>query len=110
MADLAPEFDTTDELGVTKQFIGTVGTTPVLINSPSGKSIEEILIRSPNQTPKSKVLEWSLDGVIYHRLSVGEFVGWEPRSLDGGTKINKLYLKGNTSGVEYEVIMNLGVL
>lgn len=102
MVEVAPQFETKDDLGSTTQFASTVGTTPVQVPASAGTKISEILIRcETDNTPVTKRLLWSLDNVTYHALAPGEFIGWEPQ----GT-ILQIYLKGNTSGVAYEVVMN----
>lgn len=108
MVDSAPEFEMTDGLGTTKQLAGAAGVDAVALFSPVGGAIEEIIIRCPLQTPNTKKLYWSFDNVVFHELSVGEFVGWEPRKDSANQPINQLYLKGNVAGVNYEVIANRG--
>lgn len=110
MVDVAPEIEITDEQGSTFQYGGIATTVPVLVPASAGDPIDEVLIRCPSQTPNSNILFWSIDGVTYHKLSVGEYVGLEPRKKGNtGLKIYQLYIKGNSASVEYEIIMNTGI-
>lgn len=100
--DVAPQFEASDLLGTTSQFVGTVGTTPISVPAVAGKPIAEVLVRAPSQTPPSIRLQYSFDGGSnYSDLAPGEFVGW---SLKGS--ITQVLIKGSTAGVLYEVIMN----
>lgn len=108
MVDVAPEFETTDGLGKTQQLAGTVGLAAIAIGSLSEGPIEELLVRCPKQTPNTKVLSWSLDNVTFHELSVGEFVGWEPRKNSSGTDFKQVFIKANVASTKYELIINRG--
>lgn len=87
--------------GVTQSYIGTVGTTPILVPSVAGKSINQVLVHCPTQSPASRRLYFSFNGVDYHVLSPGESISWP---VLGGLK--QLYLKSNAASVSYEVILN----
>jgi hypothetical protein len=101
MADNRPQFEQEDRQGTTTLFAGTVGTTAVLIPSSPGAEITEILVRSPLQTPSTKILSWSLDNVVYHELGSGEFFGWHIKG-----SVTQIYIKGSVASVEYEITMN----
>lgn len=106
MVDRSPEFESSDTLGFTEMYAGTVGTTPIVLPSPATTVIDVALIRSPNQVPNSVVLSWSIDNITYHALAPGEYIGWEFRQRANGTDVTQIYVKGSTSGVKYEVTIN----
>lgn len=111
MVDIVPEFETTDELGETRQYSGTVGVTPVTVPPSPFRSIDAFLIRCPSQLPNTRRLEFSLNGgASWMRLAVGEYVGWIPKKDSSGNDIKQVLLRGNTAGVEYEVLINFGQL
>lgn len=104
MVDLNPEFETTDKLGSTDEFTGTVTTFATLIPSTAGNKIDEISIRCRVDQPAATRLEFSFDGVNYFRLKVGESREEEPRG-----DITQVYLRASgTSSAIYEVVMNRG--
>lgn len=107
MVDLSPEFETTDELGQTRQYSGTVGTTPINIPSSPFRSIDSFLLRCPNQSPTSRRIEFSLNGgVNWMTLGVGEYIGWSPRKDSSGNDIVQILIRSNTAGTAYEAIIN----
>lgn len=106
MPDLLPEFEIRDQAGKSRQYAGTVGTTPILVPAVAGDKLEIAIIRCPRQSPVTRSLLWSIDNVTYHQLSVGEFVGWEFRDNGAGAPITQLYLKGSVANVSYEMLVN----
>ena len=61
MADVEPEFETADQLGFTKQFTGSVGTSSTAVPTIAlTTKIETILIRSPNQSPQTRDVQFNL--------------------------------------------------
>lgn len=108
MADVLPEFETTDVVGTTDSYVGSVGTTPVLVPSTAGTAIEEVGIRCAVDQPTSTRLEYSFDGTNYFKLKVGEARETE---LRGG--ITQIYIRAAGSGItsaNYEIEMNRGQL
>lgn len=106
MVDAQPEFETSDNVGTTDEFTGTVGVSPIQIPSVAGNDIEEISIRCRVDQPNNRRLEFSFDGVNYFRLKVGEAREEEPR---GGIK--QVFIRAAGSGASsclYEIIMNRG--
>jgi len=107
MVNAAPEFETIDALGNTTQYSGTVGLTPILVPPSPGRPISEILIRcDTDNTPNSERLEWSIEGVVYQKLSPGEFIGWTLKKNSTNQEIKQIYLRGTTAAVFYEVLVN----
>jgi len=105
MVDQAPEFETIDRLGDSKQYAGTVGASPVQVPAVAGFDIDTFLISCPgDNTPVTKRLSWSLDNVTYHVLRPGEDV---PIKLKNSYK--QIYLKGNVADVSYEMFINYQV-
>ena len=96
-----PIGDSAQDFGSTSPYTGSVGTTPILVPSVAGDPISLLLVRCKNQTPNTKILQWSVDGVTYHDLAPGEYVGWPPKG-----NLTQIYLKGTVASVEYEVILN----
>lgn len=106
MVDIAPEFETTDRLGETLQFSGSVGTAPTNIPSVAGTDIEEFAIRCSIDQPIASRLEFSYDGgTSWARLGVGEAREDEFR---GSIKQIKIRAAGPLTAVNYEIIMNRG--
>lgn len=102
MADVLPQFENKDLVGSTTQFVGTVGTTAILVPTVATFAISECLVRCPNQSPNTRRLLYSFDGgVNFGTLSPGEFIGW---SLKGSPL--QIQIKGNVAGVLYEVLVN----
>ncbi|MEM4359727.1 MAG: hypothetical protein QXT45_04305 [Candidatus Bilamarchaeaceae archaeon] len=108
MPDLIPEFEFTDELGQTRQYSGTVGTTPIYVPAlPSIFGIDAFLIRCPPQSPNSRRLQFSLNGgANWMTLGVGEYVGWSPRRDSSNNLITQVMIRGNSANVEYEILIN----
>lgn len=96
-----PIGDSAQDFGSTSQYAGTVGTTPIQIPGVAGDPIATALIRCPNQSPSTRRLRYSFDGVTYHALSPGEFILWPMKG-----NIGQIYLQGSTAGVEYELTLN----
>lgn len=108
MADLPPEWENSDTAGTTDTFIGSVGTSPTLVPAAAGFAIEEFSIRCAVDQPRNRRLEFSLDGVNYARLKVGEAREEEPR---GGT-VTQIWIRAAGSGVttvNYEIFLNRGI-
>lgn len=107
MADIIPEFETTDELGETRQYSGTVGTTPIQVPPSVFRAIDAFLIRCPSQSRNTRRLEVSLNGgANWMSLAPGEYVGWVPKKDTSGNDIRQITIRGNTAGVLYEAIIN----
>jgi len=108
MSDAAPEFESTDILGTTDSFIGSVGTSSTAIPSVAAGPIEELSIRCAIDQSANKRLEFSLDNTNWARLAVGESREEEPR---GGT-ITQVFIRAAGSGVtsvNYEIFLNRGI-
>lgn len=105
--DESPSFETTDLIGTTDSFMGSVSGSWLALPSVSGAIISEfIAICSTDQSPPSphsKRLLVSLDGgTTYVILAPGDSWSWPVR--DERTQI---HIKGNVSGgVNYEVVLN----
>jgi hypothetical protein len=107
MADVLPEFESTDVLGTTDTYTGSVGTTAVNVPASAGNHIDELSIRCAVDQITIKRLEFSLDGgTNWFRLRVGEFYTEEPRGSITQIKIRAAGV-GVTS-VNYEISMNRG--
>lgn len=96
-----PIGDSAQDFGSTSQYAGTVGTTPIQVPAIAGNPIATALVRCANQTPTSRRLLYSFNGITYHSLSPGEFILWP---LKGN--VTQIYLQGNTADVQYEVTLN----
>jgi hypothetical protein len=96
-----PIGDSSQDIGTTTQFTGSVGTTSAAVPSVAGDFITSAIIRCPNQTPTSRTLSWSVDDITFHVLAVGEFIGL---SIKGNK--TQIYLKGSVASVDYEVTLN----
>lgn len=101
MADSVPQMEIKDSSGETTFYSGSVGTTAALVPPVAANTINEFMVRCPSQTPVTKKLLYSIDGVTYLELTPGEAVLWP---LKGSKK--QVYLKGSTAGVNYELILN----
>lgn len=100
MAD-KPQIGFAEDVGTTTLYAGSVGTTAILIPGVASGNLTSILVRCPTQTPQSKKILFSLDNITYHALDTGASFGWD---LMGG--VQQVYIKGSTSGVLYEVVVN----
>jgi len=102
MADVAEEFESTDKLGTTEQFDGTVGVAPITIPAIAGTSISEFIIQCPFDQSDTNTLKVSINGgANYLTLQPAGFWGWTPK---GGVK--QLTILGNVAGVKYEIVLN----
>jgi hypothetical protein len=103
MADEAPTFEGTDLEGVSTHYNGVVGTTPIAIPpSTSGTAIAEYLIHNPPTNRHGNLLFLSVDGGVgYMMIENKTYIGF---SVKGS--INQVFLKANTSGVNYELVLN----
>jgi hypothetical protein len=109
MADLLPEFESSDSHGTTTTFVGSVGTSAVQIPAVATTVIEEFSIRCTVDQPANTRLEFSIDGTNYARLKVGESREEEPR----GGIIKQIWIRAAGSGVttaSYEIFLNRGLL
>lgn len=107
MADVYPEFETTDDLGETRQFSGSVGTTAINIPSSPIRPIDAFLVRCPPQASIRR-LEVSLNGgADWLTLAPSEYVIWSPKRDTLGNDIQQIKIRGNTASVLYEAILNL---
>ena len=105
MADNIPEFETTDKLGTTDEFCGTVDAFGIKVPPVPGNKIDEISIRSAIDQPAATRLEFSFNGICWFRLCVGESREEEPR----GT-ITQVCIRaaGALPTANYEIVMNRG--
>jgi hypothetical protein len=88
--------------GSTDHFNSTVGTTPVNVPSIDGQNIVDVLVEVPEGQTATNILYVSFDGgTNFKTMSTSASMNWSPR---GGLK--HLVIKGNTAGVEYEIILN----
>ena len=103
MVHSAPQFESSDLLGATDQFSGTVGTASIAVPSVAGNVISEVLIRcATDNIPVTKRLLVSFDlGATWLTLSPGEYIGWGFK--DTKTQVT---IKGSIAGVSYEIVMN----
>lgn len=102
MTMLPPQFEQADVLGTTGHYNGSVGTTAVAIPSVAGNKITEVLVQSPQSNSSSKELYVSFDGgTTFFTLYRGGALFWKIK----GT-VTQVYVKGNISTVDYEILMN----
>ena len=107
MAHQIPDFETTDLQGKTLHYNGTVGLTAVPVPSVIVSKIANVLIRNPNSNGITEVLYFSFDGgANFVSLARGEFAGWSPRNTASNSPITQIYVKGSTSAVDYEIVMD----
>ena len=99
--DSISQMEIVDKAGDTKSYVGTVGTTPVLIPGVAVNNINELMVHCPTQTPVTVLLYFSFDNVAYHQLATGEAIMWP---IKGSKK--QIYVKASTAGVKYEVLLN----
>jgi hypothetical protein len=103
MANVKSQFELIDNIGSTKHYNGTVGTTAIAIPTVAAQEISEFYLENPiNNTPVTKTLSYSCDGgVTYTDLNVSGSMIWTPKG-----KIKQLYIKGNVAAVSYKLVMN----
>jgi hypothetical protein len=103
MLDESPTFESTDLEGASTHFNGTVGTSPIAIpSSTSGTPIAEVLIHNPPSNAHGKLVLISLDGGAgYMTIENKTYIGWSAKG-----SIKQVFLKGSTSGVNYELVLN----
>lgn len=99
--DEYPGFEIQDLTGSTINYSGTITATPINLPTTASKVISEVLYHCPFQTPQTLRCLISFDGVTYFTLAPGEFIGWSAKGF-----IRQIKVKGNTSGVTYEAIIN----
>lgn len=101
-AEISPGFEMQDLIGQTKHYNGTISTSPTTLPAVADKTISEVIFKCPYQTPQTKTCSISFDGgTTYFTLAVGEFLGW---SVKG--EIEQVKIKGSTSGVTYDMLIN----
>ena len=102
MADIPEEFESTDTLGTSEQFDGTVGTTPINLPGSAGELISEFIVQCPFDQDDTNSLKVSLNGgASYLTLQPAGFWAWTPKG-----NVTQLTLLGNVAGVKYEVVIN----
>jgi len=103
MANVAPQFETSESLGSTAHYNGTVGTTAVSVPAVAGNAIADVMISNLDSNANSKKLLVSFDGgTNFTTLSAGASLPWTVR---GG--ITQIKVKGSVASVAYEILMNL---
>ena len=105
MGDVHPEFEITDSVGTTVLYAGNVGTSSIQIPAVADKDIEELSIKAADDQPSPRRLEFSYDGVTWHRLRRGCSREEEPR---GGIKQVHIRAAGTSPTVDYEIAINYG--
>jgi hypothetical protein len=102
MVDVAPEFESRDNIGTTSQFTSTVGTSPVSIPSVAGGRISEVFIHNPASNPKNSILYFSMDGgTTFTSLPWNSTFGWTPKG-----SVTQIQIKADAAGRNYEIVMN----
>ena len=102
MADVLPQFESSDIAGSTVIYNGAVGTTFVAVPSVADKDIAEVIISCKSDQANNKRLLVNYDGgANVHTLTTGEWIALEPR---GGIK--QIRVKGNIATVDYEIEVN----
>lgn len=94
------------DVGQTRIYSGSVGVTPQFLPQSVFRPIDEIIIKCPYQTPSSRRLEISIDGATWFTLAVGEWISFSPKKDTSGNRILQIVIRGNTSSVLYEAIIN----
>lgn len=107
MVDVAPEFETKDQVGKTLHFNGNVGTSPTLIPASQLGVISKLAIRNSNSNQFNKSISVSFDGANYWTLQKGELIVWEPKNKPDGSKFQQFTILGNDPTVAYEIILNI---
>jgi hypothetical protein len=110
MAHKAPEFETQDILGRTKQFAGTVGTTPILVPAaPEGRITEALIMCSLDNANTARLrFDFTAQSVFDDGLNKGAYVAWSLKGKPStGEPIEQIQLVGNQANVKYLVILNL---
>lgn len=105
MSDVPPEFETTDRLGTTDEFVGSVGSFAALVPPTAGELIDEFSIRCRIDQDESRRLEFSFGGTAWFRLKPGESRDEEPRGDIRQVRIRST----SASTVSYEIVMNRGL-
>jgi len=107
MVDQAPQWESTDQLGKTIHYAGTVGVVSALIPAVAVGKISSVLVRNPNRNASAKKLDVAFDGgTTYLRLDPGEFAGWSPKNNASNTPITQIRIIGVVAGVEYEIVVD----
>ena len=111
MVDSQAEFESTDKVGTTDEFTGTVNNFGTTIPAVAGNEIDEISIRCRVDQPAATRLEFSFNGIDWFRLKVGESREEEPRKRDkSGNIIRQVQIRaaGSLTTAQYEIVMNRG--
>jgi hypothetical protein len=105
----SPEFESQDIKGRTKQFIGTVGTSAVLVPAVAEGRITEALIICGVDNANSARLQFDFTAQSNYSdgLNKGSYIGWSLKGTPStGAAIQQIQLKANQAGVTYLVIIN----
>ena len=101
-ADEESAMEIQDLSGSTVHFSGTANTTPVTIPAVANKVISEVFFKCDYQSPTTKLCQISFDnGANYLSLAVGESIGWSAKG-----RIKQIRVKGSTTGVTYQGLIN----
>lgn len=103
MANVPPEWETTDELGSIEHENGTVGTTPISVPSVADKVIDAIYISNTN-TAVAKDLLVSLDGGTSW-LTISRL---DDKYIELRGFIKQIQIKGAVADVNYEGLIWYG--
>lgn len=102
MVEVAPQFESKDDLGDTISSVSTVGTSAVQLPASPGAKISDFTIRcAVDNSPVTKRLLWSYDNVNYYTLAPGESASRSPHG-----NILQIWIKGSVAGVTYEFEAN----
>lgn len=111
MVDSLSEFESTDKVGSTDEYTGTVDNFGILVPTVAGNRIDEISIRCRVDQPAATRLEFSFNGTDWFRLKVGESREEEPRNKDkSNNDIRQVRIRaaGSLTTAMYEIVMNRG--
>jgi len=102
MANQLPQFEITDDLGLTIQYDGTVGTSAVPIPSNADKTISEVIIQNDPANTKGAEVYVSFDGgTKFWTILWNEAFPWEPRNA-----LKQIYIKAKDAATKYQIIIN----
>lgn len=88
--------------GTTKQYSGSVGTSPSSVPAIAGDPIKTCIVKN-GETIGNRRLLFSIDGtgLVFHSLGPNEWLSYPIR---GG--ITQIQVKANIPTVQYEIIIN----
>jgi hypothetical protein len=101
MADVSPSFEATDVLGTTEHYNGTVGLSTIGVVPVPGRVVSRAFIKMPVQSPSSRRLQFSFDGISFIDLEPGASIDWDTKE-----NVTQLSLKANQAGTTYQVLLN----